>query len=319
MRIALALLLLSGHLLLSGCSSGGEILRGEFTSFRDGVFSIDFEGTEHKPPRLNTGRDAESTAPYPTEISGHYGRSWTLVKAGSEDTFLGYAIVSWNDENPLDYLAVGWWTHFPGQRFPNLDFWQEDVSTGIFLDGPELNPEPQPKFPVKGAASYHGTAGGSFGYFYGESWGDAKGKASLDEYEAVVTLTTDFGEGTIGGCVGCEGDIVIKGQNLQSLVDTIEHEDLIDRRIDPKDYEIHFPPTKFDQDGVFEGDVSVKHPERNGRTVHSQWIGNISNRNDSAGNPRLVIGGNAVVVAEADGSVAQFLGLFNALSEDFRK
>ena len=147
-------------LVISGCSSGGGFRTGEFTSFKDGVLSINIEDIEDKPPRLNTRRDVESTAPYPTEIPGHYGRSWTLLKTSSEDTFMGYVIVSWNDENPLDYLAVGWWTHFPGQRFPYLDFWQDDVYTYIFDDGPELNPEYQPKFPVKGTASYHGTSGG---------------------------------------------------------------------------------------------------------------------------------------------------------------
>lgn len=308
-------------LVISGCSSGGGFQTGEFTSFRDGVLSINFEGGEGKPPRLNTRRDAESTAPYPTEIPGHYGRSWTLLKTSSEDTFMGYVIVSWNDENPLDYLTVGWWVHFPGQRYPVLDLWRDGVETSIFLDGPELNPDNQPKFPVIGAASYRGTADGAFGYQYGENWGDAKGKVSFDEYEAAVTLTADFGESTIGGCIGCEGDIVVKSRHLQSLIDKIQAEDIIDRRIDPKDYEIHFAPTKFNQDGVFgskEG-VSVKHPERIVQTFRAFWTGNISNRSDSAGNPRLVIGGHDVIFAEEDGSFGKFAGLFNALSEDFRK
>ena len=64
---------------------------------REGVLSINFEGGEGKPPRLNTRRDVESTAPFPTEIPGHYGRSWTLLKTSSEDTFMGYVIVSWED------------------------------------------------------------------------------------------------------------------------------------------------------------------------------------------------------------------------------
>ncbi|MDE0033155.1 MAG: hypothetical protein OXU75_08495 [Deltaproteobacteria bacterium] len=318
MRIIVLLLVLG----MFGCSSGDRIGTGEFTSFRDGVLSLYFEDTERKPPRLDTRRDVESTAPYPTEIPGHYGRSWTLLKASSEDTFMGYVIVSWHDENPLDYLALGWWVHFPGQRYPDLNIWQDDVFTHIFLDGPELNPEKQPKFPVKGAASYHGTAGGTFDYFYGENWGDAKGKDSHDEYEAAVTLTADFGEGTIGGCIGCEGDIVIKSQHLQSLIDTIETGATIERRVDPKDYEVHFAPTKFNHHGVFESEegVSVTHPERIGQTTYyGSWAGNISNRNDSAGNPRLVAGGNIVVFTEEDGSFGRFAGLFSALSEDFRK
>ncbi len=318
MRIIVLLLVLA----MFGCSSGDRIGTGEFTSFRDGVLSLYFEDTEGKPPRLDTRRDVESTAPYPTEIPGHYGRSWTLLKASSEDTFMGYFIVSWNDENPLDYLALGWWIHFPGQRYPDLNLWHDDVRTNIFLDGPELNPEKnQPKFPVKGAASYHGTAGGAFTYLYGESWGDAKEKLSHNEYEAAVTLTADFGEGTIGGCIGCEGDILIKSQHLQSLVDKIEDEAIIERRVDPKDYEVHFAPTKFNQYGLFESEegVSVTHPERIGQTIVGYWVGNISNRNDGAGNPRLVTGGNIVVFAEEDGSFGRFVGLFNALSEDFRK
>lgn len=309
-------------LVISGCSSGGGFQTGEFTSFRDGVLSVDLreEDLEHKPPRLDTLRDAESTAPYPTEIPGHYGRSWTLLKTSAEDTFMGYVIVSWEDDDPLDYLAVGWWTHFPGQKYPRLDFWHEDVYTYIFIDGPEMNPEYERDYPVKGTASYHGMAGGAFGYRYGESWGDAKGKSSFDEYESTIALTADFGERTIEGCIGCEGDIVIKRQHLQSLVDKIEGENIIALRVDPKDYEIHFAPTKFGEDGYFESGeaVSVKHPDRNGQVVYSFWGGNISNRKDSAGNPRLVGGGNVAVFQEGD-STGMFFGLFNALSEDFRK
>ena len=253
-------------LMITGCSTGsGGIGTGEFTSFRDGVFRIELtqDDIEHQPPRLNTRRDAISTAPYLTPIPGHYGRSWVMMKTSAKDTILSYAIVSWNDENPADYLSAGWWTHFEDQQYPNLNLFGPSY-TYIFIDGPELNPAYPSNLPVVGSASYSGKSGGAFGYQYGNQWGNYAGKLSFDEFEANASITLDFENQTVSGCIGCEGDITVKREHLKELYDKLLSDKVVDSMVSIKDYEIHFAPTKIPPNRYYEssGVTSIKHPEK---------------------------------------------------------
>ena len=65
------------------------------SAFRDNVLTIDATQRDGTSIRLNTLRDAESTAPYPPEIPGYSGRAWTFLKTGADSTSMGYAVVSW--------------------------------------------------------------------------------------------------------------------------------------------------------------------------------------------------------------------------------
>ena len=64
------------------------------TTFNNNVLTIDTTQFDGARVRLNTQLDAESTTVYPPEIPGHAGRAWTLLQAGKDDTFMGYALVS---------------------------------------------------------------------------------------------------------------------------------------------------------------------------------------------------------------------------------
>ena len=82
-----------------------------------------------------------------------------------------------------------------------------------------------------------------------------------------------------------------------------------------------WPPTSFNPDGAFDTDegVPVTHPQRSIQQVHGGfWGGGISNRRDSAGNPRMVSGIGGASFSEADGSASYFTAIFNVLSEDVR-
>jgi len=157
-------------------------------------------------------------------------------------------------------------------------------------------------------------------YRYGDAYGEDAGRTSIEEIAATVTLTADFAAATIGGCIGCAGDIAVRRLHLQSAFDTFMDE-TVELRAHPKDYEIRFAPTAFHPDGAFETaeDVTLSHPERR---VEEQlvgfWGGGFSNRRDREGNPRLVSGFAHVAVTEQDGSRATILGIFNAPSESFR-
>lgn len=316
-------------IILGGCTfSGGgppesRIDFSRTTSFENEVLTIN--ATQHDGTKvlLSTRDDVESMADFPTEMPGHVGRGWTLLQRGGEgkDPFMGYVVVSWNPDDPSDYLAAGWWIHFANQRFPDIDPYHDDSASYLFIDGPEIDPTSPPSLPAMGTASYSGGAGGHYLYQYGDNWGeDMKGKISSEEFAGTITLTADFAAGTIEGCLGCVGDLTVLRQHLSSAFDRFVTEP-VDLLAHPKDYEIHFAPTEFNPDGAFEAHegITVTHPERSVAGVHRElWGGSFSNRPDSAGNPRLVNGFGQVLFVEEDGSASLVSAIFNALSEDFR-
>lgn len=321
-------LILSAFLIL-GCSfdgggrAGPRIDHSRATTFEDNVLIIDYTEQDGTRTLLNTRRDAESMVNFTTEMPGHVGRGWTLLQrgGGGEDPIMAYAVVSWNPDDPSDYLAAGWWIRFANQRFPDVDPYHDDSRRVLFIDGPEIDPAFPPSLPAMGTASYSGGAGGRYLYKYGDNWPeDVKGKVSSEEFAGVMTLTADFAAGTIGGCLGCVGDLTVQRLHLASAFDRFETEP-VELLAHPRDYEVRFAPTEFNPDGTFqtgEG-VTVTHPERSVAGVRRRhWGGGFSNRPDSAGNPRLVSGFVQTVFQEEDGSRAIITGIYNALSEDFR-
>ena len=267
-------------------------------------------------PVLTTARDADDTSAYLTPIPGHSGRRWNLLRTGHDGTSLAYVLVSWNNEDPTDYLAAGWWIEFPEQYPPNLDVWDDRNLRLAFVEGPELDPSNPPELPVEGQATYSGEAGGAFLYRYGTDWGDLKDTVAQEEYSAAVTVNVDFSENTVQGCVGCEGDIVTRRSHLTQVLG----EEVQDIAVPVADYELHFNVTPFNPDGTFlHPDVDVMHPGRTITSVEGYWGGHLSIRPDSAGHPRLVAGFNNAGFEEADGSRGRFLGMFVPLSEPFSR
>ena len=295
----------------------GRIVFERNTSFDGQVLTVDLKSVQGKRlPVLNTARDAEDTAAYVTPLPGHSGRRWDLLRTGHDGTSLAYALVSWNNEDPTDYLAAGWWIEFPGQYPPNLDVWDDRNLNLVFADGPELDLSNPPQLPVEGQATYSGNAGGAFLYRYGTDWGDLKDTVEQEEYEATMTVNVDFSRNTLQGCIGCEGDIVTRRSHLAQILG----EEARDIEIPTADYELHFNVTPFNPDGTFEhADVDVMHPERTISYVEGDWGGQLSNRPDAAGHPRLVAGFNSTFFQEADGSLGLFLGIFAPLSEPFKR
>ena len=104
---------------------------------------------------------------------------------------------------------------------PRIDVFHPDNSFYVFIDGPETDPRHQPPLPVEGTATYAGGVGGRCLYRYGDDWGDAKGAISSEEFAGTITLQADFAAGTIGGCVGCGGDIEVQRFHLASAFKAI--------------------------------------------------------------------------------------------------
>ena len=282
----------------------------EFSGPHLRVFLTLEDGTEVS---VNTTDDAVDTRSAATPIPGHQARTWTFVKDADIGTSVAYGLVSWNPQDPADYLMAGWWAQFPGQHLPRLSF-RDSIQYSI-VDGPEIDLATPRELPLEGQATYVGQAGGLYTYVAGTDWGEDEGAYAIDEYEGVITMTADFAAGSLSGCIGCEGDLVTRRAHFGIFLG----DDLRDVRAVAADYELHFGASPVNPDGTFEHtDVTVKHPDRDVTRSEGDWGGTLSNIPDENGNPRLVAGFSSAGFEEGDGSAGQFIGTFVALSEPFR-
>ena len=282
----------------------------EFSGPHLRVFLTLEDGTEVS---VNTADDAVATAPGATPIPGHQAQTWTFVKDADIGTSVAYALVSWDGDDPADYLMAGWWAQFPGQHLPDLSF-RDSIQYAI-VDGPEFDLSAPRRLPVAGRATYTGQAGGLYAYVPGSDWGEDEGAFVLDEYEGEITIAADFTDATLSGCIGCAGDLVTRRAHFGIFLG----DEVRDVRAIAADYELHFGVTPIDPDGTFEhADVEVRHPDRTVTHAEGHWGGTLSNVPDRDGNPRLAAGFSSADFEERDGSVGEFFGTFVALSEPFR-
>ncbi len=267
------------------------------------------DGTEAS---VNTTDDVIGTAPGATPIPGHQALTWTFLKISDDATSVAHSLVSWDPDDPADYLVAGWWAEFPDQK-PPLSF-KGSVRYAI-IDGPEINHDVAPQLPVDGTATYAGPAGGLYTYEAGSDWGENEGEFVLEEYQGAITLIADFEDGTLKGCIGCVGDLVTQRGHFGVFLG----QEVSDVQGIAKDYEIHLATAIIREDGTFDRDrVTVKHPERTVTLSEGFWGGSLSSRQDTDGNPRLVAGFSRAVFEESDGSAGAFVGSFVGISETFR-
>lgn len=286
----------------------GKISFERNTRFDGRVLSIEFSREDGSKERFNTARDRWFSWTYVPEVANRAGRRWTLIKTTREATSLVYALIDWDNDDPTDYLAAGYWLHFPGQHPPRLPL--SSATATSFIDGPELDPRNPPQMPLAGAATYIGSAGGLYQYRYGSNWTGFEEPVAAEEFVATITLKADFSANTLSGCIGCVGDIEITRAHLYSVLGRRAQEPLAK----PNEYELHFGKTMIGSRGTFENtDVTLRHPERTVTQSSGNWGGSFSNKPDADGNPRLVAGFGSAQFDEADGSQGEFRAIFRAL------
>ena len=282
------------------------------TSFADGVLGVDVRTPDGGTRTLDTVRDIDGTwglfLPRPVQPN-HSSREWLLSDNHYDGRVLLYAVVSWDNADPTDYLAAGWWLVY-APDVPYREF--ESAARGVFLDGPELDPADPPDLPVAGTASYAGSMGGLYTYSYGRAWGELAGSAEVTEFTGPVSLTADFDRNRLTGCLGCEGPIeTAPGRHLYPAVPWQGP----DPEALPADYDVHFAAS-IGAGGAFEDSaVTVAHPDRAVVSSAGTWRGQFSNRPDADGNPRRAVGSADVLFAEDDGSHGRFTGIFDALTK----
>lgn len=328
-RRVLVVAMAGAALTLSGCTSGSKDEAGTLppveipaltpepqpfrtgTSFVDGVLSIDVPTPVGRTRTLDTVLNLEWTSelflPRPVQPD-HSSREWVLANNHNDGRVFLYALVSWNNADPTEYLAAGWWLTYP----PDVPFRAFEAATrGVFLDGPELDPANPPDLPLAGTASYVGGMGGLYTYNYGRAWGELAGSTEVTEFAGPVSLTADFERNRLTGCLGCQGPIeTAPGRHLAPAVPWGAD----DPAALPADYDVHFQAS-IGARGAFEDTaVTVAHPDRTIVSSAGMWRGQFSNVPDADSNPRRVVGSTDVLFAEDDGSHGRFTGIFDALT-----
>ncbi len=145
---------------------------------------------------VNSTDGAFETRPAETFIPGHRAQDWTFVKDSGDGTSVAYSLVSWDEDDPSDYLMVGWWAQFHGQRYPDLSL--EDGTQYAIVDGREVDPSVPPELPLGGRTTYTGQAGGLYAYIPGSD----SGARVLDEYQGRITIEAAFAKATLSGHIG---------------------------------------------------------------------------------------------------------------------
>ena len=305
-------------LAVSGCTRSpvdneGSIDFGRNSEFSGPALRVFLTVEDGREVSVNIADDAVDSRSAVTPIPGHQARDWTFIKEAEEGTSIAYALVSWDGDDPAEYLMAGWWAEFPDQHLPYLSF-RDSIQYSI-VDGPEIDPSNPPRLPLQGQASYAGQAGGLYTYVAGTDGGGDEGAYVIDEYEGVITLAADFAGNTVRGCIGCEGDLVTRRAHFGIFLG----DEVRDVQSIAAGYELHLGEAPFNPDGTFEhAGLTVKHPERTVTHSEGGWGGSLSNIPDQEGNPRLVAGFTSVEFEESDGSVGEFVGSFVALSESLR-
>ena len=320
MRPTITLLGIVLVLAASGCTNSpddvddeGSIDFGRNSEFSGPALRVFMTLDDGREVSVDTADDAVDSRSAATPIPGHQARDWTFIKEVEEGTSIAYALVSWDGDDPADYLMAGWWAEFPDQQIPNLSF-RDSIQYAI-VDGPEIDPSTPSLLPLQGRAGYVGQAGGLYAYIAGTDRGEDAGAYVIDEYEGVIVMTADFARNTVRGCIGCAGDLVTRRAHFGIFLG----DEVRDVQSIATEYELHLGEAPFNPDGTFDhAEVTVKHPERT--IIHSQgsWGGTLSNIPDQEGNPRLVAGFSDADFEESDGGVGSFFGSFVALSESLR-
>ncbi len=100
------------------------------TSFVDGVLSVTVPTPDGRTRTLDTIRDFEATygrfLPRPAQPN-HSNREWVLVDNHYDGRVFLYAVVDWDNADPTDYLAAGWWLTYP----PGVPAWRVEAATRV--------------------------------------------------------------------------------------------------------------------------------------------------------------------------------------------
>lgn len=258
---------------------------------------------------LDSAGEASASQEFEFPIEGRSGRVDAMLDFGElslsrAEISVAAVYTSWNDDDPLNYLAGGYWMHVEGDL---LDPDGIAVEIGAFMDGPELSGTPA--LPSVGEASYRGPASGIYAYGYGGGHASrAEGSAVVGEFFGIAALVADFAAGTVSGSID---EMMVSG-----LGTTPDGEEFEVAGENPG-LRVELGSAAFGANGTFTGaGVTVASTDPN-RTVESSggtWGGRFSDRLE-AGQPRLAGGTVGAEWEEPNGGHGVLLGAFMGTRE----
>ena len=248
---------------------------------------------------LDTSEDVFLKSPFASDIPElPHGQAAYIGELTNTSFYLAYVGVSW--ANTSDFLAGGYWMRGNGINTSSSSF-----EMGAFVDGPEISGPTT--LPALGTASYQGTAQGFYHHTYGTrtSANIPTGTQEIGEVTGTITLSVDFGNRTIDGCVGCTEYSRVTGVAVDPQGRTYEFDDALIA------YQVVYGPTAIKSDGTFrDSAVRLVNPAHPIHTSSGSWGGQFSNIPDAAGDPRLVTGTGGGVYTHADGGHGVWIGAF---------
>lgn len=288
----------------------------------------------HQAPLVLTYPPPAQTYDYPYS---HSSQDWTLFDTEEESTRTAYVHISWNNYDPTDYLAAGYWMDIEGslhdRQIPS------EVHAGAFVDGPEFDASGPAQLPISGTATYLGHSAGMYTYYYGAGSvrfdrPDLVGARETAVWAGNVQLLADFDTMKISGCIGC----TVSGQPESEIIwESDGHLELADgfRTVNSATYHnrdgVHFTRIYLQEADIqspgqrMHGDVTVENDYDlfvggDGGSSYGSWEGRYSGLPDGDGAPRLVGGTFTGAWVGSDGqnnepggpTHGEFLGYFFA-------
>ena len=290
-------------------AAGVANVSGIGTSFDGADLNMTVSRTDGSSMSLDSATDAYDD-PYdlPAFIGGHTkARHWEVAVVDDQGISLAIVTVDWNEADPSNYLAGGYWMHLAGD-VDTLAF--DGIEMGTFVDGPELSRASPPDMPIQGTANYYGVTGGLYAAEHGSDTGVTPGSLEVGEFSSTLQLNVDFAARTIGGCVGCGPDASISIFGVVQDAATNEVEEFY---VDDSGYVLNLGPTSFDSNGAFSGQQLALNSDTLAITsTEGYWGGQFSNIPTSSGIPRAVAGTFGAVATSLGGSQGVFLGAYAA-------
>ena len=228
--------------------------------------------------------------------------------------------VGWFTDDPAvsarlrsDWRAEGYRLHVAGRNLLSAAPTVTGVEMGALVDGPAYR-SPPARLPVTGTARYEGSAKGFVALEYGTRFASGRPEGTVvgADWFGTTTLTADFADNSISGCIGCTGNIAL----TEWLVPDGVQRRLAGTEISTR---IHLGRTRVNADGTFRGaTVTLSDPDASACPLTSSsgaWGGRFSNiPYTGTVLPTRVAGTVGGKAAWSDGSTAAYVGTLQGLT-----
>ena len=241
-------------------------------------------------------------------------RVWETARGAGSGITASFIFVDWFTDDARSpalkntWRARGHWLHWAGQNLLSTAPTVADIEMGAFFDGLPYR-SPPARLPIRGTATYRGPANGFVALEYGTGVaGRPQGTVVVADWLGEATLTADFSDNSISGCIGCTGNI--------QLVEWLAPDGV---QLRPASTEtstrIHLGRTSVGADGTFRGaTVTLSDPDAGAHPLtlsSGAWGGKFSNiLYPVTGLPTTVGGTVGGEATWSNGSTAAYVGTF---------